>query len=721
MDKTTSIMELDMSEDGSEEDLGAYESGSDVEGGSVSGESKSDDFDEKNWGRRKSSYYKRAEESGDEDSEDEAVAEEAEARRLQKQKASERRDDDFDDSFATRSSAQKTSSHSDNKGGKSLTSTDAGLLETMYKEMGQFQTSLSSSDPSFSSSTHRDLSSLSRQEKLDLVTKDSPELLLLLDSFNAKMKEIREKLAPLIQRARDQQIPTSKGISYLETKYHLLLNYCTNICFYLLLKAEGKSVKNHPVIDHLARTRTVIDRLKPLDQKLKYQIDKLLKLAAQGEANMQSDPKLRHRANIKGFMPVGGKDEENGMYGDDADDGAMDSDDMDVDEDGEMANGNKYVAPKFAPTGDHEEKRKIRAEKKAKSSAMAEYLIEQFGDRPLEHSTGVGTRDKSLKAAQLERERYEEDNFVRLGLTKKEKKATRKASVFVDEFADLADYGDLKALDRADALHMAEDLESKAFSSSSKKRRHSSTSLLDDDAHQSTKSGMKDKLSSIMDSIDKRAEASASAKVHRYGVDEDIDYDGIKQEKKAKKMKLREDREKAEGQHLIDMERRAKDQAKQLSNESGSGTTTTTSSLKSKKTKKTDYSEMAEAMDGDDDFYKEAVAAQKAAKEEKMATSRAARSERKKDRDELAATEAADAAAGGDGKRRASKLIQDNRGLRKSKKKELHNSRVVHKEKYKEALKKLKSRGATGEATSQQKFSGSASGINRRVVRSTQL
>lgn len=40
-------------------------------------------------------------------------------------------------------------------------------------------------------------------------------------------------------RVKKGELPTSKGISYLELKFHLMLSYCTHICFYLLLKSEG--------------------------------------------------------------------------------------------------------------------------------------------------------------------------------------------------------------------------------------------------------------------------------------------------------------------------------------------------------------------------------------------------------------------------------------------------------------------------------------------------
>jgi len=85
-------------------------------------------------------------------------------------------------------------------------------------------------------------------------------------------------------RVRSGQLPTSKGVSYLEVKNQLLLNYCMNLCFYLALKASGRRVKDHPVITQLLRTRTLLEKLRPLDQKLRYQVDKLLKIATLGKA-----------------------------------------------------------------------------------------------------------------------------------------------------------------------------------------------------------------------------------------------------------------------------------------------------------------------------------------------------------------------------------------------------------------------------------------------------
>jgi hypothetical protein len=171
-----------------------------------------------------------------------------------------------------------------------------------------------------------DVTTLTREEKLRILENDSPELLRLLPTFRDKIIELRERIHPILAkythtlsfflftcvclcvcvdtsvcvcacvidvcmklwdannryRVKSGELPTSKGVSYLEVKNQLLLNYCINLCFYMALKASGRRVKDHPVISQLLRIRTLLEKLRPLDQKLRYQIDKLLKIATLG-------------------------------------------------------------------------------------------------------------------------------------------------------------------------------------------------------------------------------------------------------------------------------------------------------------------------------------------------------------------------------------------------------------------------------------------------------
>ena len=91
----------------------------------------------------------------------------------------------------------------------------------------------------------------------------------LLSTWRAS---IEASVEPLVKAAKDGAFATEDGVSYLDTKYLLMLSYCSSIVFYLLLKAEGRSVKDHPVIERLVEIRLYLEKLRPIDKKLQYQV-----------------------------------------------------------------------------------------------------------------------------------------------------------------------------------------------------------------------------------------------------------------------------------------------------------------------------------------------------------------------------------------------------------------------------------------------------------------
>jgi len=130
------------------------------------------------------------------------------------------------------------------------------------------------------------------------IAAESPELLGLVDEFKISLDLATNKLKPLINKIHKREIAsTSAGLSYLETRHSLTMNYCTYLAFYLLMKIEGANLQDHPVIFRLAHIKTLLEKLQPLDDKLQEEIDrKLEKIAAQeemeeeeGEAEMDED------------------------------------------------------------------------------------------------------------------------------------------------------------------------------------------------------------------------------------------------------------------------------------------------------------------------------------------------------------------------------------------------------------------------------------------------
>ncbi|XP_060605929.1 something about silencing protein 10-like isoform X2 [Ruditapes philippinarum] len=221
--------------------------GSDLE--DQSGDDDDDDGlpDQKAWGSRRSKYY------GDDDidmkdmEEDdaEAVLEEKEALRLQKQMAEQLDDQDF---------------------GLDIFQPSEKVKDTSEKEQ----------------KIVKDLSKLSKREKIKLLKKESPELITLIEDFKSKMTEVQDKLCPLKDWI-DRKDLKGKAVDYVLTKLKLDLNYCTNIVFYLMLKAKQAPVHNHPVIKRLLQYRNIMKQLEPLDEQMKEEIDEIVEKLNNGE------------------------------------------------------------------------------------------------------------------------------------------------------------------------------------------------------------------------------------------------------------------------------------------------------------------------------------------------------------------------------------------------------------------------------------------------------
>ncbi len=63
-------------------------------------------------------------------------------------------------------------------------------------------------------------------------------------------------------KVKDGLQATKEGMNYLEVKHVLLLSYCQSIIFYLLMKAEARSVRDHPVIARLVELKMLVQKVR---------------------------------------------------------------------------------------------------------------------------------------------------------------------------------------------------------------------------------------------------------------------------------------------------------------------------------------------------------------------------------------------------------------------------------------------------------------------------
>ncbi|KAF2640292.1 hypothetical protein P280DRAFT_378245, partial [Massarina eburnea CBS 473.64] len=257
---------------------------------------------------------------------------------------------------------------------------------------------------------------------------------------------------------KDEILPPKEGISLFDVKNELLLSYLQNLAFLILLKLRARSGKaedansalspQDEVVKKLVELRVYLEKgVRPLENRLKYQIDKIVRTA--DDAARKSTQQAKNPTVRKEKAKAGSGSDDSDADSDGTDQSEEDVDEMTYGPNAQKFNRNKdtskdqkssataskdgiYRPPKITPvsmpTTEGREERQAR--RPNKSATLDEFVASEMSTAPIAQpsigSTIVegGRRMKSEKERREETERrdYEEANFTRLpGLTKKEK------------------------------------------------------------------------------------------------------------------------------------------------------------------------------------------------------------------------------------------------------------------------------------------------------------
>ncbi|KAI8055176.1 hypothetical protein BDF22DRAFT_741764 [Syncephalis plumigaleata] len=279
-----------------------------------------------------------------------------------------------------------------------------------------------------------------------ITTNDHERFNALVGEIGQQADGIKKQIAELRKRVVDGELSTENGVSLLDVKYHVLLQYITQLVHVVGQKLHGQTLQDSPAIDGLIRDRIILEKLKPIEQKLKYQLDKLIRAASLG-ASASNDA---DNVNPYSFKPnpqqlVGANDDkESGNANEDDNEGSQ-----------------LYRAPRLAPVHydegtDVKEKRKKHEQRlleKAAKSRLIQDLVAEYDDRPERMGVEGGARDgyggdDALEKRERERTRYEEENFTRLSLSKQEARRMRDGGLhrFTNEFKNLNDFSNLAGI-----------------------------------------------------------------------------------------------------------------------------------------------------------------------------------------------------------------------------------------------------------------------------------
>lgn len=250
------------------------------------------------------------------------------------------------------------------------------------------------------------------------------------------------------------------GISLLDVKNELLLSYLQNLVFLILLKLRQsknggpRSQAEERKLDDLVVKKLVELRLylekgaRPLEDKLRYQIDKMLRAADDADRSARAAEEAAQAKGQESDADSDGEKEE----GEEDDEGlkTIMGDKSALQQRSNLSNfvqpagttgvgkstnaSGVYKPPRIAPTSMPTTERREKADRKQmKSATLDEFIADELSTAPVaQPSIGTtilqgGRKIKTATERRVEEERrdYEERNFVRLPTESKKDRAKR--------------------------------------------------------------------------------------------------------------------------------------------------------------------------------------------------------------------------------------------------------------------------------------------------------
>ncbi|XP_051267474.1 neuroguidin isoform X2 [Dicentrarchus labrax] len=275
----------------------------------------------------------------------------------------------------------------------------------------------------------------------DLIERDLSKAVQLLRSLTEQVASVTSHVRDLLTQVKDGALKTSKGLSFLDLRYHLLLFYLQDLTHLISVKTEGGKIKDSEALNRVVTIRTVMEKMRPLDHKLKYQIDKLVRTAVTGSL-AENDP-LQLRPNPENLISKLSESEESeGEAENKAEKKAAHS------------SGRKYVPPKIAAVhydGDMTEadRKKAQAERQRRAalrSSVIQELRQQYSDAPEEIRDRRDFQSERDSREELHRKHYEESMMVRLNMPKRQNTKKRGMMSMSGQLSGITHFSDISAL-----------------------------------------------------------------------------------------------------------------------------------------------------------------------------------------------------------------------------------------------------------------------------------
>lgn len=260
-------------------------------------------------------------------------------------------------------------------------------------------------------------------------------------SLRDQAKQAHELFNTIQDELDHREEDLKDGLSFLDMKNDTLLSYMIDVCNIVLRKVRGESIEDHGSVKRCIEYRVILEKIKAIDQKLAYQLNKLITLPDDAEVedqridvrNLNINLDINSDDNDEKPTASGTDDSQDDSTSDDDEpDSEENEDDEDEDEqqgveEGEDDSGGKrtsvrepkssggvYKPPKLRSVA-YTEEGEFNRGNKGRRRNYDEFYKDDTGE----------VIDEYQRDDDPERIRFEEDNYTRLP-DENPKKAKRK-------------------------------------------------------------------------------------------------------------------------------------------------------------------------------------------------------------------------------------------------------------------------------------------------------
>ncbi|PCH38437.1 hypothetical protein WOLCODRAFT_136278 [Wolfiporia cocos MD-104 SS10] len=252
----------------------------------------------------------------------------------------------------------------------------------------------------------------------------------IVDDMKRGLASVREVVKSLREKQNTtEELDTKNGISLLSLKHHLMLSYIQSLALVSARRAAGDSLTERSPpsepfsvpereargggagdrVDYMIEARVVLEKIKVLEGRMKYQIEKLVRVAEEAPTaaqNVVNDP-LAFRPNPQALM-----DQESG------------SEDNEDDRDDTQQRDGIYRPPKLAPVPYTEPRKDKDKTRSAPLPTALAHLAHLDPSKPyMESTSGLGATPTLMSGRARELQRmteFEEENMMRLVMKKRD-------------------------------------------------------------------------------------------------------------------------------------------------------------------------------------------------------------------------------------------------------------------------------------------------------------